>query len=89
MALVIRAPLDWFGVDPDARKTSDRNYRRHCEEQSDEAIQRRIAALDCFASLAMTGSERSASNDSRFPIARGASVGINTKPIKRNPHYAE
>ncbi len=27
---------------------------RHCEERSDEAIQRFIAALDCFASLAMT-----------------------------------
>jgi hypothetical protein len=27
---------------------------RHCEEQSDEAIQSFLAALDCFASLAMT-----------------------------------
>jgi hypothetical protein len=28
---------------------------RHCEERSDEAIQkRRIYALDCFAALAMT-----------------------------------
>ena len=29
---------------------------RHCEERSDEAIQSRLglAALDCFASLAMT-----------------------------------
>jgi hypothetical protein len=27
---------------------------RHCEEQSDEAIQSGDAALDCFASLAMT-----------------------------------
>jgi hypothetical protein len=28
--------------------------RRHCEERSDEAIQNGAAALDCFASLAMT-----------------------------------
>ncbi len=28
--------------------------RRHCEERSDEAIQNLSAALDCFASLAMT-----------------------------------
>jgi DNA (cytosine-5)-methyltransferase 1 len=28
---------------------------RHCEERSDEAIQSRNVALDCFASLAMTG----------------------------------
>jgi hypothetical protein len=28
--------------------------RRHCEEQSDEAIQSGITELDCFASLAMT-----------------------------------
>jgi hypothetical protein len=27
---------------------------RHCEERSDEAIQSFFAALDCFASLAMT-----------------------------------
>src|SRR3979490_933230 len=27
---------------------------RHCEERSDEAIQSSFAALDCFASLAMT-----------------------------------
>jgi hypothetical protein len=27
---------------------------RHCEERSDEAIQRSEAGLDCFASLAMT-----------------------------------
>jgi len=27
---------------------------RHCEERSDEAIQDGAAALDCFASLAMT-----------------------------------
>jgi hypothetical protein len=27
---------------------------RHCEERSDEAIQRRGASLDCFAALAMT-----------------------------------
>jgi hypothetical protein len=27
---------------------------RHCEERSDEAIQKLSAALDCFASLAMT-----------------------------------
>src|SRR6476646_6750398 len=27
---------------------------RHCEEQSDEASQFRIATMDCFASLAMT-----------------------------------
>jgi hypothetical protein len=27
---------------------------RHCEERSDEAIQRAAAVLDCFASLAMT-----------------------------------
>jgi hypothetical protein len=27
---------------------------RHCEERSDEAIQNRVAFLDCFASLAMT-----------------------------------
>jgi hypothetical protein len=26
----------------------------HCEERSDEAIQYALAALDCFASLAMT-----------------------------------
>jgi hypothetical protein len=31
---------------------------RHCEERSDEAIQNGNAALDCFASLAMTN-ERS------------------------------
>ena len=30
---------------------------RHCEEQGDEAIQQASeAVLDCFASLAMTGS---------------------------------
>ena len=28
--------------------------RRHCEERSDEAIQKRRGRLDCFASLAMT-----------------------------------
>src|SRR6185369_6600105 len=35
--------------------------RRHCEERSDEAIQRgrHWAALDCFASLAMTKSTAS------------------------------
>jgi hypothetical protein len=27
----------------------------HCEERSDEAIQCGASALDCFASLAMTG----------------------------------
>jgi hypothetical protein len=27
---------------------------RHCEERSDEATQNFAAALDCFASLAMT-----------------------------------
>ncbi len=32
---------------------------RHCEEHSDEAIQRAFeAALDCFASLAMTAGGR-------------------------------
>jgi len=32
-------------------------FVRHCEERSDEAIQNgRIAALDCFATLAMTHS---------------------------------
>jgi uncharacterized metal-binding protein YceD (DUF177 family) len=31
-----------------------RAYTRHCEERSDEAIQNGDAALDCFASLAMT-----------------------------------
>jgi hypothetical protein len=30
------------------------DVQRHCEEQSDEAIQNGAAALDCFASLAMT-----------------------------------
>jgi hypothetical protein len=30
-------------------------FDRHCEEQSDEAIQSFFLALDCFASLAMTG----------------------------------
>jgi hypothetical protein len=30
------------------------NLARHCEEQSDEAIQSGDAVLDCFASLAMT-----------------------------------
>jgi hypothetical protein len=29
-------------------------FVRHCEERSDEAIQNLSAALDCFASLAMT-----------------------------------
>jgi hypothetical protein len=29
-------------------------FIRHCEERSDEAIQNGGAALDCFASLAMT-----------------------------------
>ena len=29
-------------------------HPRHCEERSDEAIQK-IKPLDCFASLAMTG----------------------------------
>jgi hypothetical protein len=37
-------------------KSSGPNYhRRHCEERSDEAIQPCFAILDCFASLAMTG----------------------------------
>jgi hypothetical protein len=32
---------------------------RHCEERSDEAIQRAFeTALDCFASLAMTKENR-------------------------------
>jgi hypothetical protein len=30
------------------------NHHRHCEERGDEAIQDCDAALDCFASLAMT-----------------------------------
>jgi hypothetical protein len=30
------------------------NFHRHCEERSDEAIQKRRRRLDCFASLAMT-----------------------------------
>jgi hypothetical protein len=32
-------------------------HHRHCEERSDEAIQSFRAALDCFASLAMTRRE--------------------------------
>jgi hypothetical protein len=45
-----------------ARQDKAPNHRRvfvdfrHCEERSDEAIQFFFAALDCFASLAMTGS---------------------------------
>jgi len=31
---------------------------RHREEQSDEAIQSRVGALDCFAALAMTAHVR-------------------------------
>jgi hypothetical protein len=38
----------------DARRDRDYMPRRHCEERSDEAIQSYFAALDCFASLAMT-----------------------------------
>jgi hypothetical protein len=38
---------------------------RHCEEQSDDAIQIFRAALDCFAALAMTISN---------PLARGQSI---------------
>jgi hypothetical protein len=29
-------------------------FLRHCEEQSDEAIQTFFGAMDCFAALAMT-----------------------------------
>jgi hypothetical protein len=36
-------------------RRSDNVLPRHCEERSDEAIQSVRAALDCFASLAMTG----------------------------------
>jgi len=36
------------------RVLSNNNVGRHCEEQSDEAIQNFAVALDCFASLAMT-----------------------------------
>jgi hypothetical protein len=32
----------------------DRRHFGHCDEQSDEAIQHALGALDCFASLAMT-----------------------------------
>ena len=41
----------------DVRARRDKSPRRHCEEQSDEAIQDRLLGciLDCFASLAMTG----------------------------------
>ncbi|NEW99176.1 hypothetical protein DY467_20555 [Rhodopseudomonas sp. BR0G17] len=41
-----------------ARKSqASKSQRRHCEERSDEAIQRHSALeLDCFASLAMTNS---------------------------------
>jgi hypothetical protein len=35
--------------------TLQRSPLRHCEEQSDEAIQLLLDFLDCFASLAMTG----------------------------------
>jgi hypothetical protein len=37
------------------RRDEDRSRSRHCEERSDEAIQRiPEAVLDCFATLAMT-----------------------------------
>jgi hypothetical protein len=41
---------DFDGIKPNATVLPP----RHCEEQSDEAIQCGTSALDCFASLAMT-----------------------------------
>jgi hypothetical protein len=35
-------------------EVDSRRQLRHCEKRSDEAIQSFLAALDCFASLAMT-----------------------------------
>ncbi|MBL1258405.1 hypothetical protein [Methylocystis sp. Sn-Cys] len=47
---LIRDPLDWFGAISAARAAWTRAIT------ADDAIQARIAVLDCFASLAMTGS---------------------------------
>ncbi len=48
--------LDWFGAITDARAVWTRRKSPPSLRGggADEAIQRRIAALDCFASLAMT-----------------------------------
>ncbi|BDV34276.1 hypothetical protein SS37A_18050 [Methylocystis iwaonis] len=52
---LIRDPLDWFGAITDARPLDTRKSPPSLRGGgADEAIQRRIAALDCFASLAMT-----------------------------------
>jgi hypothetical protein len=42
-----------------------RGLHRHCEERSDEAIQNLAAALDCFATLAMTKQKRKRNADKR------------------------
>jgi hypothetical protein len=44
-------------------------FIRHCEERSDEAIQNGGAALDCFASLAMTKPTRLSSKSQRLATA--------------------
>jgi 2,3-bisphosphoglycerate-dependent phosphoglycerate mutase len=49
-----------------ATTSASGNRPRHCEERSDAAIQgRRKAALDCFASLAMTAMDRLKASPSR------------------------
>jgi hypothetical protein len=59
-------------------KVAKRVGARHCEEQSDEAIQSASeAVLDCFATLAMT-------SDSRVPVyprcASRLSASSSTRP---------
>jgi len=47
----------------------------HCEERSDEAIQRRnVHALDCFATLAMTGDDFVFCNDDVRKIAASSAA---------------
>jgi hypothetical protein len=44
---------------PSRGMTNSINFRRHCEERSDEAIHLSACrAMDCFAALAMTARER-------------------------------
>ena len=61
------------------RRSASLLYFRHCEERSDEAIQNLSAALDCFASLAMTRKMASLFDITR---ARGARAGTGSYCIR-------
>ena len=62
-------------------------FRRHCEEQSDEAIQNREALLDCFAALAMTRAFAARSLVRLCPRAGGG--GACCYPVEQRDHILD